>query len=163
MATTDPGLGMLILDSRGDVILKLGAEGECRLLVSSNALTLASPVFRAMFTGGFAESQDLSSASPREVPLPDDNEATTILFCRIIHHNHAKVPAVVDLELFAQLTVLCDKYQCAAAVRPWAMHWVTVLLPRIGEVGFEKLLLVTHGLDLPAQFTKVTELLVKDR
>jgi BTB/POZ domain len=46
-----------IIDSSGDVILKLGKSS---LKVSSKVLSVASPVFRAMFGPHFQEGESLS-------------------------------------------------------------------------------------------------------
>jgi hypothetical protein len=53
-----------VLASHGDVILELTKDGTSAgtLLVSSHILSLASPVFRAMFSGNFTEGNDLSAA-----------------------------------------------------------------------------------------------------
>ncbi|KAF2491508.1 hypothetical protein BU16DRAFT_565209 [Lophium mytilinum] len=165
MGSTDPEApGLVILESYGDVILNFADGRSSRLLVSSNMLSRASPVFRAMFTGGFAESQGLSSSSPREVSLPEDDPYATVLLCRIVHLKHNEVPKTIDIELLIQLTWLCDKYQCALAVQPWAMYWVTELLSHAAErtLQVEKLLLIAYELDLAEPFYKVAEALVRE-
>jgi len=46
-------------------------------------------------------------------------------------------------------------------VKPWSLLWITEWLPCAGEEGFEKLLFVTYGLDLPEAFTKVTKTMLE--
>ena len=60
-------------------------EVAYNLLVSSEVMSIASPVFAAMFDGRFAEGQDLSSEAPREVDLPDDDPELVKLLCEIVH------------------------------------------------------------------------------
>jgi hypothetical protein len=66
-----------VIATKGDVILQLGkvgvGDGVRNVLVSSVVLSLASPVFATMFDGRFSEGQSLSPASPRTVPLSDDD------------------------------------------------------------------------------------------
>ena len=57
-ATVKPTLRpTMVLDSSGDAILKLG---ETSIRVSSKVLSVASPVFRAMFRPHFQEGEALS-------------------------------------------------------------------------------------------------------
>ncbi|KAK5734408.1 hypothetical protein LTR17_008906 [Elasticomyces elasticus] len=78
------------VDPAGDVILvcSAGSEGETRLRVSSAALSLGSPVFKAMLSVRFREGHELALNSRIDVPLPeDDGEAMTIL-CNVLHHRN---------------------------------------------------------------------------
>ncbi|KAF2811826.1 uncharacterized protein BDZ99DRAFT_360876, partial [Mytilinidion resinicola] len=150
---------MIVLHKHGDVIFELGGgdgEPSARLLVASNILTMVSPVFRAMFTGGFAEGQDLSPSLPRVVPLPDDNKKAMELLCRILHFDTNAIPAELDMDSLVELTILCDKYDCATPFRFYGNVWVSALLPQACEKGFEELLSVTYGLDLPEPFMELT-------
>ncbi|KAF2491509.1 hypothetical protein BU16DRAFT_565210 [Lophium mytilinum] len=151
----------IALDNDGDVVLSPG-DGNTRLLVSSKVLALASPVFRAMFTGGFAESQNLSSASPREVPLPDDNEDAMTLLCKILHFDY-RAPETVYLSDLVGFATVCHKYDCAASVKPWALIWLAPLLPLVGKGGYEVLLYVTLALNLAGAFRAVTKALIFER
>jgi hypothetical protein len=67
------------------------------------------------------------------------------------------------LDLLVGLTILCNKYDCTLTVRPWTLLWLTTLLPRANEPGFEKLLLATTEFGLTHHFYKLTEALVKVR
>lgn len=59
---------------------------KIRLRVSSKHLTLASPVFKALLRGGFAESEHLNAGLPAEIQLPDDIAAAAFwLFLYVIH------------------------------------------------------------------------------
>jgi hypothetical protein len=71
---------IVVVQQDGDVLLKPGNSlspisiTTVSLRVSSQAMGLASPVFAAMFNGRFSEGENLSSASPKEFDLPDDNQ-----------------------------------------------------------------------------------------
>ena len=153
-----------IMDKNGDVLFELGKDDttEPHLLVSSKVLSLASPVFAAMFTHGFREGENLSSSSPRLIPLPDDDPAALTLLCKILHFRTADIPTTLEVVALANIAILCDKYDCANCVRPWSMLWLPQLLPRAGDDGFRKLLFITYALDLPDAFSEVTLALLKN-
>ncbi|KAF2183859.1 hypothetical protein K469DRAFT_751265 [Zopfia rhizophila CBS 207.26] len=134
------------IDKRGDVLLQLSKDDTTfSLLVSSRTLSLASPVFEAMFNHGFAEGRKLSSDSPRAIPLPDDDPSYMALLFMIVHMETSSIPVKLELEQLADFALLCDK------------------LPKPQAPRFPKLLFVTYVLDLPHEFYKVTQSLVRDR
>lgn len=113
-----------ITTTDGDVLLVLG---ETRLRVSSVILSSASPVFRTMLGPNFSEGQGNRSAeNPKEIPLEDDDVATTTRFCRLLHHqnelpetSHGQKP--LELRAAAKelydLAVLADKYNAVQSIR----------------------------------------------
>jgi hypothetical protein len=155
-----------IIDKNGDVLLQLsGKDGglALNLLVSSRTLSLASSVFGAMFNGHFAEGQDLSSASPRVVPLPDDDPRLMEILCNIFHLRMSKVPEDLDPKSMADLTVLCDKYDCLEGVRFNAKAWTSQRILHREDIELEKLLFVTYVFDLPVEFYNVTMRIIWDQ
>ncbi|KAF2250526.1 hypothetical protein BU26DRAFT_562502 [Trematosphaeria pertusa] len=155
----------VILSKCGDVVLvpSKGNQAPGKLLVSSAFLRGASSVFDKMLDGRFAEGQALSSANPSEIPLPDDDFGCMLLLCMIIHLQTSDIPRRLDIIPLADFAILCDKYDCVDAVRPWSRVWVLELLPKPDVAGFEKLLMVAYALDLPDEFYKVTQSLIRDR
>ncbi|OCL05089.1 hypothetical protein AOQ84DRAFT_345261, partial [Glonium stellatum] len=152
-----------VMDKNGDVLFELGKDGntKSRLLVSSKVLSLASPVFAAMFTHGFREGENLSASSPRLIPLLGDDPAALTLLCKILHFRTADIPMTLDVTALANLAILCDKYDCAGCVKPWSMLWLPEWVPHADEDGFERLLFITYVLDLPDAFSRVTLALSK--
>lgn len=153
-----------IMDKNGDVLFELSKDDATKshLLVSSKVLSLASLVFAAMFTHGFCEGENLSSSSPRLIPLPDDDPAALTLLCKILHFRTVDIPTTLEVAALANLAILCDKYDCADCVRPWSMLWLPQWLPHAGDDGFGKLLFITYALDLPDAFSEVTLAFSKD-
>jgi hypothetical protein len=151
------------IDKRGDVILLLGNDDEMavKLLVSSKVLSLASSVFEAMFNSGFAEGQDLSPTSPREVLLPDDDPKYMTYICKLVHMQTSDVPEKLDILSLADFALLCDKYHCADGVRPWSRLWISWFTPETPV--YAKLLTVAYLLDLPQEFRKVSQNLLQHR
>lgn len=156
-------LGKMDADKNGDVLLEVGEGEKLTLRVSSKILTTVSPVFRAMFSGGFAESQNLSSTSPRVVPLPEDDKDAMRLLSLILHFRYDEVPTELDCQSFVRLATVCDKYDCVLAVKPWALVWVNDLLPKAAEPGYEALLYIAYALNLPKLFNSVTKSIIYER
>jgi hypothetical protein len=156
-----------VIAQKGDVILQLGkegvGEGVRNVLVASVALGLASPVFSTMFDGRFSEGQNLSPASPRTVPLPDDDPDSMIMICKITHMQTSQLTMKPSAIVLSQLALLCNKYDCVVAVRPWAIIWIAALLETPTTPDFEKLVLSTHLLDLPNEFSRVSQSLIRDQ
>ena len=126
-------------DTDGDILLVLlSSEGIARFQVSSNALCLASPVFRVMVgTGGkFKESKDLqekkSGEPPMEITLSDDNPSALAIILRIIHHQHGSVPKTLSELYLWQVAILVDKYDLLEAVTLWIDRWIQPYLDSTG-------------------------------
>ncbi|KAI4631347.1 hypothetical protein J4E83_002878 [Alternaria metachromatica] len=154
-----------VIAKKGDVILQLGkdgvGEGVRNVLVASVALSLASPVFAAMFDGRFSEGQNLSPASPRTVPLPDDDPESIIMICKIAHIQTSQLPVKTTAMAVSKLALACNKYNCVDGVRSWAIIWIAALLGDPEAADFEKMLLATHLLELPGEFSRVSQRLVR--
>ncbi|KAI7146128.1 hypothetical protein KC343_g14351 [Hortaea werneckii] len=102
----------------GDVILAL--PQNLYLRVSSNALTLVSPVFKAMLGPRFREGKEpRSSDCPIEIPLPEDDGVAMKHLCLLLHgrtgdsycHGDRTFPTQLEA-----LAVLADKYDCVEAI-----------------------------------------------
>jgi hypothetical protein len=108
-----------------------------------------------MFNNGFAEGQNLSPTSPREVPLPEDDPVHMNTTCKLVHMQSSDVPesfAVADLADFA---LLCDKYDCANGVRAWSKTWMSWFEP--DDAASARLLTVAYLLDLPREFRTISQ------
>jgi hypothetical protein len=155
------------IDPNGDVLFEVGAKADPKvhLLVSSKVLSLASPVFAAMFKHGFQEGRNLSSGSLEPIPLPDDNaEAITLLF-NVLHFRSRDVPWSPSLITLAHLAVVCDKYDCVAAVASWSTVWLTTksdVLAGGKAHDAVMVLYVSYGLDVPAAFSEASLVLMRD-
>src|SRR5450432_969777 len=119
------------IDRHGDVTLQLTKkidgdpeDGIHSLLVSSKVLTLASPVFAAMLSPRFREGQRSASGTLDPVALPEDDADVMTLLCRILHFDYSALPARPDLEVFKNLAILCDKFDCITPLRFVSEHWL---------------------------------------
>lgn len=94
-----------VIDPEGDIIL-ICHEIEFR--VSSKVLSLASPVFKALFSPTFAEGQPTSSKVSR-IQLHDDDADSMRFMCAVLHHKCASANGI-GLERLERLAVVTDKY-----------------------------------------------------
>lgn len=128
-----------IVDPDGDLCLVVGDKKGSAFVVCSKTVARASPVWKKLLYGEFAESLQPSKDSGEEwtVRLPDDNPGSMKVLLNIIHSRFDQVPIKVDMsnictidgeqitfsDLFL-LTVLTDKYDLTRNLRPWATTWL---------------------------------------
>ncbi|KAF6225712.1 hypothetical protein HO133_009713 [Letharia lupina] len=99
-----------VIDPEGDVILICG---KTEFQVSSKVLSLASPVFKALFSPSFAEGQPTSSKASR-IQLHDDDAESMLFMCAVLHHKCAFSKGI-GLERLERLAVVTDKYDVSYA------------------------------------------------
>ncbi|MCJ1396910.1 hypothetical protein MMC11_000101 [Xylographa trunciseda] len=147
------------IDANGDVILHLSSETKLR--VSSKVLSLASPVFKAMFRSGFAEGSALIQNGSCYVHLSDDNPEAVTRLCRVLHHR-SRIPKVwVGNKLMEDMAVLSDKYDCVQSMAYWSTLCLGVGI-RAGHEGttLDGLLFPVFTFDQPEYFQLVTKRMV---
>lgn len=95
-----------------------------RIRVSSNVMTLSSPVFKAMLKGGFLEGQlGGSKEKPATVRLGDDHPDAMVMLAKILHH-HKDIYGQPSLEHVCELATVSNKYDCREMVRAWFRHHI---------------------------------------
>jgi hypothetical protein len=107
------------IDSDGDLQLIVGtSEAAVTFRVSRVAMRLASPVWKAMLTGRFAE------ATAKEVKLPADPPEYMRHILLLAHLQFARLPAALSLSDLAEVVKLCDKYDCVAMMKDRIILWL---------------------------------------
>lgn len=96
---------------------------EVRFRLSSRHLILASPYFKAMLTGPWAENSSRTGSTYTAHASDWDEEALSILM-DIIHGHSEKVPRSMSLELLAKMAVVVDYYQCHKIVKFYSDTWI---------------------------------------
>ncbi|KAK0706013.1 hypothetical protein B0T26DRAFT_861902, partial [Lasiosphaeria miniovina] len=119
------------IDEDGDLLLRVGSEleeSEHRLFrVCSSALRRASPVWKKMLFGLWAE------AKPKEgqwvVSLPDDPSTALEVILDIIHARFQCLPNTFtpSLTQIYQILILVDKYDVVHVIRPCVKEWTKTL------------------------------------
>ena len=146
------------IDPDGDVVFQL--PDDCRIRVSSKALSLASPVFKAMFRSNFAEGSKLQLGEPCQVEFDDDVKAMTTL-CNILHHRNRNAPGTHTGLSLMQLAIITDKYDCLEAVSHYSsLSFINLLKSKIVESDVGSLLLAAFVLDEPIAFQRMSKELV---
>jgi len=134
-------------DPDGDVLLLVGTgEKSYELLVSSKVLSLASPVFRAMFTGHFQEAHDLKKKRTDNQPLrkefPDDDSDGMLLLCSLLHLAQLEpFDQPISCTVFHNLACLGEKYDCLRSLR----YIVEPLLDRATASDTTQCILLVHA------------------
>jgi hypothetical protein len=127
--STSTDSATICLDVDGDLRLRTTARKEdCTqdLVVCSNTLARASPVFKAMLFSGFKELR------PKEgewiVPLPEDDPGALLTLLNIVHSKFNMVPERPHLEEFYRILCIANKYDLTGTVRPWAGSWLKLAI-----------------------------------
>jgi hypothetical protein len=107
----------------GDLLLIVGKE-EVRLRVYSQCLKTASSVFSAMFGPHWIEGQNLSTESPTEVVLWEDDADAMDIICCVIHHRTALVPDRLTSTKILQIAIEVDKYDLTSTFRWVSPEWL---------------------------------------
>ena len=106
---------LTVIDPDGVVIITVGKPG---FQVSSKVLSLAPPVFKALFGPKFAEGQFVID-NARLIELQDDDPETLDIMCRLFHHEPAP-PSPIGIERLEKMAIIADKFDCVRAMHYWA-------------------------------------------
>lgn len=135
MAGTVPDNECEIYHKKGDVMIISDSK---EMLVSSQVLSMVSPVFDRMFEPGFLEGdRKRSKDNPLRLPLDDDSpEALSLLF-HILHLSPRQRYTEPDFDLLLRLAQLADKYGCLDSIRDPIERWLYSLTAKlIGLHGY---------------------------
>ncbi|KAI1100778.1 hypothetical protein F4804DRAFT_317893 [Jackrogersella minutella] len=126
----------VVIDADGELCLAVGEESTVSFVVCPRTLARASPVWKKLLYGGFAESVRPNDGNEWVIELPEDNPKAMEVFLNIIHSYFDKIPASVHFpkgpipagatsfkDLY-RLAVLTDKYDLTRLLQPWARGWV---------------------------------------
>ncbi|MCJ1438445.1 hypothetical protein MMC27_007834 [Xylographa pallens] len=149
----------LQFDQQGDVVLQLADKSE--LQVSSEVLSFASPVFKAMFGSTFAEGSALVKGGNCHVPLSDNNPAAITLLCMILYHRSDVLKVEVGAELMDDMAILSDKYDCTRSMGLWSALSLRKKIDGFsGPAPLDRLLFPAIAFDEPEHFQLVTKRMV---
>jgi hypothetical protein len=88
-------------------------RGQLTITVSRTVLCNISPVFKAMLTGRFKET------NASEIALPDDDPYALGTLLAIAHNKVKHEAACFDRWTLYGVAVICDKFDCVGMVRPF--------------------------------------------
>lgn len=107
----------------GDVTLVVGVP-ESRYRVDSRCLSMASKVFKTMFSSNWLEGQNPSSDDPKDVALPDDDPFAIHLICCIVHHRSDLASASLSPQQLLSVAIATDKYDLGVALEYAKTTWL---------------------------------------
>ncbi|KAH7308607.1 hypothetical protein B0I35DRAFT_98915 [Stachybotrys elegans] len=117
----------IILCPDGDAFLVVAGSDksvEREFLVSSTVLGLASDYFKALFTSGFKEGRETRSGICPRIPLKGDDPEAMLVLLSILHFQNLADNDTVELRTLEAISIVCDKYDCIKALRPWIPLWL---------------------------------------
>ncbi|OCT51897.1 hypothetical protein CLCR_09200 [Cladophialophora carrionii] len=131
-----------------DVVIEVDGE---RIRVSSKVMSLASPVFKVMFTSGFKESLTSrgTASDSSSISLPDDDPVAFLYLSKVVHFQDPKPPNNVDIVFFENLALLYDEYQCTARIASCVQAPLEKLAVSAPIDDLYKIILVACLLDAP--------------
>jgi hypothetical protein len=121
-----------IFDDDGDLWLHVGNglgedEPKCHFKVCASAMRRASPVWKAMLFGPWAEAKP--AVGEWSVEMPEDKSAALTILLAIIHGRPELVPNSVPLNcnnycIISNTLIAADKYHRTHVLSTWAPTWV---------------------------------------
>lgn len=149
------------LDPNGDAILMVIDEShkdKKKLLVSSNVLRLASPVFKALFSRSFSEGDRITTCTRPEITLKDDHPDSMRILLGAFHFKRL---AKVDAKMLAKIAILSDKYNCRRALGPWVEVWFERNMGTANAAKNNSLFLAALFFRLPISFAHLSRNILK--
>jgi hypothetical protein len=132
-------------------------DGQRIYKVSSLAMSMASPIWKAMFNpaSGFRESNpDVA------VEFPEDDPNMMLILLRIAHLQFNEVPKSITFACLRELAVLCDKYDTVGLVQPFIENWMGPWALLCLESGYEDWLFIAWTFGCQQIFGRLAESLV---
>lgn len=122
MAVMETGSEREVYHRKGDVLIICDSK---EMLVSSQVLSMVSPVFERMFEPGFSEGdKKRSKDDPLRLPLDDDSSEALALLFHILHLSPRQRYNEPNVDLLLRLVQLGDKYGCLDSIRDPIERWL---------------------------------------
>lgn len=109
----------ITIDSEGDLYLEVRESHIFQ--VDSRMLCRCSPVFKAMLTGPWLESQP--TEGKWTIKLPEDSPRGLEVLLNIVHGRFDMVPASLEGDYLFDVCVEADKRDMVKVLRPWSKVW----------------------------------------
>ncbi|RYC80173.1 hypothetical protein BFJ63_vAg16936 [Fusarium oxysporum f. sp. narcissi] len=136
---------------------------EFRMLVSGKHLELASPIFKTMVTGPFAEGKADSLGFRQITASAWDPEAFKIILT-IMHGYNRDVPRSLSLEMLVKVAMIVNYYDCLESVELYTDIWLEGLrseLPTVYGRDCILCLVISWVFSEPIMFQNMTQLALR--
>ena len=149
----------IYLDFSGNLrLLVKESDDEWRtLVVSSSAMCLASPVWRAMLD----PKSQFKEAERQEVEFPDDDLDALLIILRVAHLKFRDLPDSLSFKGLVNLAVVSDKYDTVGVVRRWLPQWLGPWYKESCSPGYEEWLSIVWTTGDNATFRTTTKHLIE--
>ncbi|KAL2851243.1 hypothetical protein BJX68DRAFT_266150 [Aspergillus pseudodeflectus] len=148
-----------VIDEDGDMIITIS---QSSFLVSSKAISLASPVFRTKFKKS-RQQESASSGRLHKFSLPEEDREAFVIFCNIAHHRIEALPKNVDIAGLYEITLFIQKYRCASAMAERCSGWIQHASKGAPPEDLWDLLLLAYLLDSQKYVSRISRMLVSMR
>lgn len=113
----------------GDLrLLASHSDGPCCYVVSSHAMSFASPVWKKFLNPPFPRlsnnGEKMTNKGCKEIDFSEDNIEALLPLLHIAHLQFSVVPQTLSFKTLLEVAVLCDKYDCVELVKPWLPSWL---------------------------------------
>lgn len=132
--------------------------------VSSRHLSLASPVFKHMLSGGWKEGTRDEADQFYHLSAADWDPEAFLILMYIFHTRNRDVPRTIDLEMLAKMAVLIDYYECSEAVEVFSGTWVRELSEAVPTTCCREVILwlcVATVFRMPRVYRKATQVALR--
>ncbi|KAL4861605.1 hypothetical protein BDV12DRAFT_180004 [Aspergillus spectabilis] len=132
-----------------------------RIQVSAKHLTLASPVFKQILTGGWKESATLLQKGSVEISAKGWDIDAFLVLLRVLHCQNSQLPQMLSLEMLANVAIIADYYKCKDAIGILKDIWIKALPEPDTTTLSRDLMLwlwVSFFFELPVLFKQATSI-----
>lgn len=140
----------------GDV--RMHCQGN-RFVVSSETLSLASPMFAFMLDPFLSELR-FDTDGKFVVDLDEYDPLAVRIFCNVIHNYERQVDEVPAPDTLFHLSLFIDKYKCHQIFLYHAVSWLRGSLNRRSDNDLWYMLHFAYVMDLEDRFSKIASQLV---
>ncbi|KAF8248386.1 hypothetical protein K440DRAFT_680133 [Wilcoxina mikolae CBS 423.85] len=161
MSEAEPRVVHLDICPYGDMEIFLATSAiDVTYRVSSHQLCSSSTFFRAMLgpqssfseANGLRRHQSSSSTAPDSnangslfrITAEEEHDPTALATVLYVLHGRAQhIPESITFEKLLEIAIICDYYDCAAAMRPWDGIWMGPLKSLASSPGYESWLFIS--------------------
>lgn len=92
--------------------------------VSSDAMVLASHVWKKFLFPPWEEGGGTASIAEKEIDCTEDDPIALLILLNIAHLQFRSIPATLSYVDLYNVAILCDQYDCVQLVQPWLEKWL---------------------------------------
>lgn len=103
-----------------------------------------------------------ADTEPYRLVLTDDNPEALAVILLALHCQNKLVPVAISFQNLLDLAIICDKYDCSAAVSLWVDIWTKDWRGSHQEAGYEQWLFIAWTFGIEDVFQSLSRKLVME-